>query len=170
VSNEKQMIGRIIFGLLTAISGAAGFAATPQPSEALRYFDGSWHCNGVFPSNGQKISSKLTFSWYAQTGSILKQHDDEPPNAYHAVELWAASSKGGFQNMVADSFGGVRFFSSSGWVGDAFTWVGDSAPNRKEQFVYTKLEAGTLRIDWSVSKNGAAFVIGDTLTCLRTKA
>jgi hypothetical protein len=135
----------------------------------LRYFEGTWHCDGVFPSNGRKISSKLTFTWYAQTGTILKQHDDEPPNGYHAVELWA-SNKDGLQNMIADSAGGVRFFSSFGWDGDSLTWIGVSDRTLKEKFVYTKLDAATLRVDWAVSKNAAAFVIGDTLTCARTTA
>jgi hypothetical protein len=153
-----------------AAASSSVFAAAPPTSEALRYFDGSWHCDGVFPSNGRKISSKLTFVWYAQTGSILKQHDDEVPNEYHAIELWAASNKGGFKNMIADSFGGIRHFSSTGWAADALTWVNDSDPAGKEQFAYTKLNPDTMRVDWMISKNGAPFVIGDTLTCSRTKA
>jgi hypothetical protein len=159
----------IVTALFAAAAGTV-FAAAPPPSQALRYFDGTWHCGGVFPSTGRKISSKLTFVWYAQTGSILKQHDDEQPNEYHAVELWAASNKGGLQNMIADAFGGVRFFSSTGWSGEALTWINDSDPARKEQFAYTKLNRDTMRVDWMISKNDAPFVVGDTLTCTRTRA
>jgi hypothetical protein len=160
----------VILGFLAMVISGAAIAQTPPISDALRYFDGRWHCDGVFPSNGHKISSKVAFTWYAETGAVLKRHDDEPPNGYHAVELWVPSGKDGFQAMIGDSFGGVRLFSSSGWNGDALTWVGDSDPTHKDQFVYTKLDQNKMRIDWSISKGGAAFVLGDTLTCSRSKA
>ena len=166
---QTSMIKSMLFGIVAVTCGGSALAQAPTVSDALRYFDGTWHCNGVFPSNGRKISSKLAFTWYAQTGSLLKQHDDEPPNSYHATELWVASSKGGFQNLIGDSFGGARPFSSAGWVGNALIWVGDSDPTRKEQFAYFKLDANTMRIDWSVSKNGVDFVVGDTLTCSRIR-
>ena len=47
--------------------------------------------------------------------------------------------------MIADSAGGVRFFSSFGWDGDSLTWIGVSDRTLKEKFVYTKLDAATLR-------------------------
>ncbi|MGB6308170.1 MAG: hypothetical protein WBF89_10275 [Steroidobacteraceae bacterium] len=159
----------MLFGIVAAISGGAALAQAPTVSDALRYFDGTWQCDGVFPSNGRKISSKVAFTWHSRTGSLTKQHDDDPPNGYHAIELWAASNKGGFQNMIADSFGGVRHFSSAGWAGNSLVWVDDSDANRKEQFAYTKLDADKMRVDWSVSKGGAAFAVGDTLTCSRIK-
>jgi hypothetical protein len=164
------MVGPMLLGFIAIASSGTAIAQTPEISDALRYFDGPWHCDGVFPSNGRKISSNLNFTWSARTGALSKQHDDEPPNGYHAVELWVVSGKGGFQAMNGDSFGGVRFFSSPGWVGDALTWIGDSDPTHKDQFVYTKLDANKMRIDWSVSKSGAPFILGDTLTCSRIKA
>lgn len=164
------MIESMLLGLVAAISGGAALAPAPAVSDSLRYFDGTWQCDGVFPSNGRRISSKLVFTWSSRVGSVVKQHDDDPPNGYHAIELWAPSSKGGFQNMIADSFGGVRHFSSAGWVGDSLVWLDDSDPNRKEQFAYTKLDTDKMRVDWSVSKSGAAFVVGDTLSCSRSKA
>jgi hypothetical protein len=160
---------RLMLALLALSSGAV-FAAAPPPSQTLRYFEGAWHCDGVFPSNGRKISSALTFVWYGKTGSLVKQHDDEAPNEYHAIELWAASSKGGFQNMIADSFGGVRVFVSSGWADEALTWVNDADQTIKEKFTYSKVNGDAMRVDWAVSRNGAPFVIGDTLTCSRTKS
>jgi hypothetical protein len=167
---RNSIVGCVILGLIAMGATRTALAQTPTVSGALRYFDGSWHCDGVFPSNGRKISSNLAFTWYSQTGAVLKRHDDEPPNGYHAVELWVPSAKGAFQAMIGDSSGGVRFLSSSGWVGDAITWLGDSDSTHQDQFVYTKLALNTLRIDWSFSKSGAAFVLGDTLTCVRSKA
>jgi len=54
--------------------------------------------------------------------------------------------------MIADSAGGVRVFSLSGWDGDSFTWMGVSDRTLKEKFVYTKLEAATMRVDWVTEK------------------
>jgi hypothetical protein len=168
LSHARQRIASMLLGPLIISFGSVAIGQTASPSDALLFFDGTWHCDGVFPGSGRKISSNLSFKWLAKTGAVLKQHDDEPPNGYHAVELWVAS-KGGFQALIGDSFGGSRFFSSTGWVGESLTWDGDSDPAHREKFVYVKGGFDTMRIDWMVSKNAAAFVVGDTLTCSRKK-
>ena len=160
-------IGTLAFMSFGAMAGARA-DASPQPRQDLQYFEGSWHCNGVFPASGRKISSNLKFTWYPVTGAVLKQHDDEPPNGYHALELWVPAGKGGLQNMIGDSFGGARLYISSGWVNDSMTWLDNNQRNQKEEFVYTRIDSDTLRIDWMIAKNGGPFILGDTLTCART--
>jgi len=152
------------------LAGSTAMAAAPQPSDAFRYFDGNWRCDGVFPSNGAKLSSTMSFHWSASTGALEKQHDDLPPHGYYAVELWAGASHGEAQNMIADVTGGVRLFTSPGWIGDTLTWARDIDATHKERFAYARLGPDTMRVDWATSSNGAAFTVGDTLTCTRGKS
>jgi hypothetical protein len=152
-----------------AVAKAANVAAPPQPSGAFTYFDGTWRCDGIFPSTGKTISSTMSFHWNASTGALVKQHDDLPPHNYHAVELWTVSAKGSLQNLIADAFGGVRLFSSSDWNGKTLTWGRDADESHQEQFVYTRLDADRMQVDWATSERGGTFVVGDTLTCLRVR-
>jgi hypothetical protein len=151
--------------VVLAISCGPAFATAP--SDAFSYFAGDWHCAGVFPSNGRTISSNLHFDWNADAAALVKRHDDEPPNGYHAVELWAAAKSGELRNTIADPFGGVRYYSSQGWSGDVLAWTNLAEASPKDRFIYTKLDAGTMRVDWAASKDGSTFVVGDTLTCAR---
>jgi hypothetical protein len=80
-----------------------------EPQRRSNTSRGSWHCDGLFPSTGRKISAALIFTWYPRTGSIVKQHDDEAPNHFHAVELWAVSTEG-LKNTIADASGGVTTY------------------------------------------------------------
>jgi len=148
--------------LMTVPAMADGLPAAPFAA-----LTGNWHCDGSFPASGKTISSDLRFVWDAATGTLTKHHDDVAPNTYHAIELWAAA-KSGLQARIADSFGGVRDFTSAGWTGNTLTWQGAQTTPYYERFVYTKLDASTLRIDWDVSKDGAAYKTGDTLTCKKT--
>jgi hypothetical protein len=164
----NRVLVRVAAGLYL-VAGALGmslgaFAAPAR--ETLQYFEGSWHCDGVFPSTGRKISAALIFTWYPQTGSTVKQHDDEAPNHFHAVELWAVSTEG-FKNTIADASGGVRTYTSTGWDNGVLTWNGGGDQTHKERFVYTRINVDSMRMDFTVSKNDMPFVIGDTLTCSR---
>lgn len=151
----------VLLGVLLMTTPAL---ADGLPSAQFADLAGSWHCEGSFPASGKTISSDLRFVWDDATKTLTKHHDDVAPNTYHAIELWAAA-KTGLQARIADSFGGVRDFTSAGWACNVLTWQGIVITPYYERFVYTKLDASTLRIDWDVSKDGAAYKTGDTLTC-----
>jgi hypothetical protein len=148
-----------------AISGGPVVAATP--SDALSYFAGDWHCSGMFPANGRAISSNLHFDWNEEAAALVKRHDDEPPNGFHAVELWASAKDGGLRDTIADPYAGVRYYASPGWSGDTLTWTNVAEASSKDRFTYTRLKPGAMRVDWASSKDGSTFVVGDTLTCTR---
>jgi hypothetical protein len=137
------------------------------PAAQFQELAGEWHCGGTF-ANGKALSSNLHFDWDAAAAVMVKRHDDVQVPGYHAVELWAATKAGGLQDTIADPFGGVREFTSPGWSGDVLTWTGVVTTPYFERFVYTRLDPATLRVDWDVSKDGAAYKNGDTLTCKKT--
>ena len=144
-------------------------ASAAEALTSLGFFAGTWSCKGYFPSNGQTIASTMRFESDLGGTILLKHHDDVQPALYHALETWgfdAASQQ--FAAGISDNFGGVRRFGSDGWHGDVFTWT--SAPEIKplQQFEYTKLPGGGVRVDWRVAKDGTTYVVGDTLACSKT--
>jgi hypothetical protein len=151
--------------VVLALSAAPAFAATP--ADVFSYFAGDWHCAGMFPSNGRAISSNLHFDWNASAAALVKRHDDDPPNGYHAVELWGAAKFGDLKDTIVDPFAGVRYYESPGWSGDTLTWTNVAEESPKDRFTYTRLDPATMRVDWAVSKDGSTFVVGDTLACTR---
>ena len=159
---------RVVVGLsffVLAMSGAPTFAVAP--SDSFSYFAGDWHCAGVFPASGRAIASNLHFGWNAESAALTKRHDDEPPNGYHATELWGATKSGDLKDTIVDPFAGVRYYSSPGWSEDALTWTNTAEASPKDRFTYTRLNPRTMRVDWATSRDGSTYVVGDTLTCSR---
>lgn len=160
------------FAVIAVLSDAPALgdppAGGPPPTSSLAYFVGTWSCQGVFPSSGKTIASTIRF---AQDGaSLLKHHDDLPPNAYHAIELWGLrGTDGRFNAAIQDSLGGVRDFSSPGWSADSLIWTSAPQVHPQQQFAYTKNSNNSFQVDWRVLKNGS-YVVGDTLTCTRMGA
>ena len=158
-------LGVLAIALCPAVASAD--SATDVDAK-LAYFVGDWSCNGSFPSTGKSIASTIHFERAPAIHGLLKQHADKPPDVYSAIELWnySATDKR-FNAAIADNFGGVRDFTSPGWVGDTIVWTSAAQVSPIQQFVYTKLDDKALRVDWKTSKTGKDFVVGDTLTCKR---
>lgn len=158
-------------GLLLAMGPALAFGA-PAPASngivTMNYFLGTWDCAGKFPSTGKAIASTIRFNRDSSVKAIVKRHDDRPPSPYHAMELWVYQpTTAAFSAAIADNFGGVREFHSTGWQGDELTWQSASGVSPIQRFVYHRIDAGTFRLDWDVSQDGSQYVVGDTLTCKR---
>jgi hypothetical protein len=151
-----------LLAVLFIVSSAPAIAAG-LPADPFQDLAGDWHCEGAF-SNGKTLSSNLHFDWDAAAGVVVKRHDDVQASGYHAVELWAAT-KTGLLDTIADPFDGARTFTSPGWSGNVLTWTGVATTPYFERFVYSRLDPATLRVDWDVSKDGATYKNGDTLTC-----
>ena len=153
--------------LLMLAGSAAGAADAPSPMQAMQPLLGSWHCAGVFPASGKRISSSIRFDAELGGAGVLKHHDDIAPNTYRAVEAWTYDAKGKqFNAAIVDNFGGARRFGSTGWDGDTLTWTSAPEVQPAQKFVYVRAADGTLRVDWQVLRNGG-FAVGDTLTCKR---
>jgi hypothetical protein len=150
---------------LIAVAPAHADNAVPSP---FSYFLGDWTCSGEFLSNHKSISSTVKFTLDDRTGALVKHHDDNPPNLFHSVELWAGGKDNTYDDMIADSFGGVRYFRSPGWTDNKWAWSSTGDDKTIERFSYVRLDQSSMRIDWSVSKDGVAFKMGDTLTCKRS--
>jgi hypothetical protein len=147
---------------------AFGTSATSSKGIAtMDYFIGTWDCAGDFPSSGKAIASTIRFDRDLAVKGIVKHHDDRPPSIYHATELWVYQSAAAtFNGAIADNFGGVREFQSTGWQGDQLTWQ-STGVKPAQRFVYRRIDDRTFRLDWDVSPKGAQYVVGDTLTCKR---
>jgi hypothetical protein len=139
------------------------------PLAPLTYFLGAWQCSGSFPSSGKAIASTMRFESDLAGNAVVKHHDDLPPNAYHAIETWNyASADKRFNDAIADNYGGVRLFSTDGWHDGVLTWSSAAGVTPVQQFVYTRLSATSMRVDWQVSKDATHYTIGDTLTCTKS--
>lgn len=165
--------GLLLVAFIASISTGGAAAAVPRapaaPVASLAYFLGSWQCNGSFPSSGKAISSKMRFESDLAGSAIVKHHDDVAPSSYHDIEVWSYSNDDKrFNAFVADNFGGMRRFASDGWHGAVLTWSSASDVTPIQQFVYTRLTADSMRVDWQISKDGTHYVVGDTLTCSKS--
>ena len=147
---------------------------SPQPQlkkeiESFAPLPGKWSCAGVFPSNGKKIESQIAFAPDLDGAWLVKRHDDLPPNVLHDAEYWGYDSAAKqFVAFIFDNFGGVRRFTSSGWVDDKLTWLGEpskSEPPRLERFVYKRDSSTQIEVNWEVKQGAKDWAIGDTLTC-----
>jgi len=160
-----------VIALLLAVLGsppAVGADQAPAPMRSLDYFVGNWVCSGVFPSSGKTIASTMRYASDLQGTALLKHHDDTAPGIYRAVEAWGYDDQAKrFNATIMDNFGGARCFSADGWKRDVLTWSSAADVTPTQRFVYTRIDQQRFRVDWDVSKNGADFVVGDTLTCNR---
>ena len=157
---------RTLIALLFALAPTAHAA---EPIRSLDYFQGTWACNGNFPSSGKTIASTMRYDGDLQGKALLKHHDDtSPPQMYHAVEGWGYDAKAGqFHAVILDNFGGARRFDSPGWQGDTLTWTAATDVQPVQRFVYVRQDQQAYRVDWQVAPRGKDFVVGDTLTCKR---
>ncbi|MDQ2859370.1 MAG: hypothetical protein M3T55_01295 [Pseudomonadota bacterium] len=156
--------------VVAAVATVTTATAEPSPARVLAEFSGAWRCDGHFVSNGSPIASTMVFNWSEQVGALVLHHDDAPPNAYHAIELWTFDKAGGLSATIADGFSGVRRLVSPGWEGDVLTWTRLQEGRPVERFAYARRGPGRIRVEWSVSRDGTTFQLGDTLDCKRSKS
>ena len=140
-------------------------AALPAQGADLARLVGHWSCKGNF-SNGAPIAAELSIEADAPSGALIVHHDDVPPGGYHSLEVWMANKTGsGFRAALSDKFSGMRWFESTGWIGDVLTWARNENGLPAEQFAY-EFKANSLQIQWSTAKSGA-MKVGDTIACNR---
>jgi hypothetical protein len=140
-------------------------AAAPAPGADLTEFVGHWSCKGNF-ANGKSIAADLSIEADALSGALIIHHDDLPPAGYHSLEVWTPNKSGtGLRAALSDKFSGMRWFESTGWIGQALTWVRTENGTPVEEFDY-EFKANTLQVQWSIVKDGA-MKVGDTITCSR---
>ncbi len=150
---------------------ASAQSASPAPfgDPPMTALIGSWSCDGYFPSNGRKIGSTMRIDADLNGTALVKHQDDRPElGMYHSLEVWTRDPKAGtYISTIFDSSGGVRRFTSSGWVGNTLTWSIDPGASLPQQFVYIRNGNGTIQLDWRRARDGKTFTVGDTLTCTK---
>lgn len=156
--------------LILLLSTTSASAADAPAMRALDYFQGSWRCEGVFPTSGKAIASHMRYAADLQGAALVKHHDDIAPASYRAIESWGYDAKGRrYEAAILDNVGGTRRFASSGWQRDTLTWDSAAEVAPAQRFVYVRLDEQHYRVDWEINRNGTGLVVGDTLTCTREK-
>ena len=157
---------RMVFPAIIMLIGAAAAPASAQAGELLARFAGTWSCKGSFASNGAPIAADVSMQSDERSGALIVRHDDIPPGAYHALEVWTANKSGtGARAAISDKYSGMRWFESPGWVGSTLTWTRLENGLAAEQFAY-EFKGDTLQVTWSIMRDGA-MRLGDTLACRR---
>jgi hypothetical protein len=156
---------RIVVSVLLIV-GVALTPASAQESGMLAKFVGNWSCKGNFTSNGALIAAELSIQSDERSGALILRHDDVPPGAYHALEIWRVNKAGaGARAAISDKYSGMRWFESPGWVGSTLTWIRLENGIAAEQFAY-EFKGDTMQVEWSIARSGA-MKLGDTLLCHR---
>ena len=144
-------------------------AAATVAASAFAAFEGRWRCEGRFAASDKHIASELTMATDAASGVFIVRHDDRAPAAYHSVETWTTDpgDGGGLHSAIADRFSGLRVFRSPPIHDGVIAFVRPEGESPQEEFRYILTDPITLRIEWSVSRQGQPLRLGDTLTCRR---
>lgn len=159
---------RIVIPVLL-ITGAVAIPGTAQGSEGLARFVGNWSCKGNFTLNGAPIAADLAIQSDERSGALIVRHDDVPPGAYHALEIWMPNKAGtGARAAISDHYSGMRWFESPGWLGSTLTWTRLENREAAEQFAY-EFKGDTMQVAWSRVRDGG-MKLGDTLLCRRTSS
>ncbi len=130
--------------------------------------EGHWSCSGRFVASGAPIVSELTMKTDPVSGVFIVRHDDSAPMPYHSVEIWTADLGGrALHAAVADSFSGLRVFTSPPARDGVLTFGRPDGVDPHEQFRYALTDRRTLQVDWSVAQPDQPLRLADTLTCTR---
>ncbi|HXI49664.1 MAG TPA: hypothetical protein VNH39_13880 [Steroidobacteraceae bacterium] len=157
---------RIVTIVVLLTIGAVAMPASAPDGAVLQRFVGDWSCKGNFTSNGAPIAANLSIQSDERSGALIVRHDDIPPGAYHALEVWMANKAGpGVRAAISDQYSGMRWFESAGWAGNALAWTRLENGIPAEQFVY-EFKGDALQVEWSIARGGA-MKLGDTLLCRR---
>jgi hypothetical protein len=156
---------RLIIPVVFLISGIP--ASAGQTGSPLAQFIGNWSCKGNFAANGAPIAADLKVQLDERSGAVIFHHDDVPPGAYHALEVWTLNKGGaGLRAALSDPYSGMRWFESPGWVGGALTLTRLENGMAAEQFVY-EFKGEEMQVAWSAARGGT-MKLGDTLVCRHT--
>lgn len=156
---------RVIVPVLLIV-GVAPIPAHAQDGNALAKFIGEWSCKGSFASSGAPLAADLSIQLDERSGALILRHDDIPPGAYHAFEIWMPNKSGtGARAAISDKYSGMRWLESPGLVGNSVTWTRFEGGIAAEQFAY-EFRGEAMQVQWSIVRNGT-MKLGDTLLCHR---
>jgi hypothetical protein len=150
------------------VAGSVPTAAAADSLKPLHFFAGRWACAGEFPRTGRHIASEERFAPDLMGRWLVMRHDDRPPFAYHALEAWGYdASQKRFINYLFDNVPQVREYVSPGWVGSRLTWTLRAQSGKGDRFVFERKSGSEYQVDYSVTLEGKAWILVDTLKCQR---
>ena len=160
--------------LITCGAHAQSSAGNSPPTlnsalESFTYFVGHWNCEGEFVAVKKPTAAQISIASDLGGSALSFRWDDNPPNRFHALELWGFDRTANhFTNFIHDNFGGVRQFNSAGWEGDTLTWTGNALatpPTTNERFVLQRKSAKEFVIAYDTRKGQGDWNTIDRLTC-----
>lgn len=144
-----------------ADNGVDDGAAPAEQDEALKVFVGSWKCTGTSSTEfGAEVPTTLSFAvkkdlgnrWLAVRSEMVAKAKGSKPIASSEVWGWSRA-KGGLVRNGATSLGGFLQSTSTGWVGERFSWTGESAQRGKtarEKLAFEKKSDKELAVELSL--------------------
>ena len=138
------------------------------PKDLVDFFSGEWGGTGEF-ANGKKIEADESFSPSLDNQWLVYRHADRAPGVYKAMGMWGYEyGSKTFVMVLNDNFGGLRLFTSGGWVDGKLTFVrSDSlklqsnAPTRQERFIFERQSDRSFKMTYETSTNGTEWRMGD---------
>ena len=158
--------------VMLSLLAAAGAMAQSTDASMVKFFSGSWGCTGEF-SNGKKIAADITFRPEMDGKWLVSSHADRPPGPYKSLSTWGVDRETGkLVAVIHDIAGGVRLFTSDGWVNGSVTFERAALLDQKirhERFRYEQQSAESFKMTYEVHGPEGPWKMGDYLVCTRVR-
>jgi hypothetical protein len=160
----------------TAAASFDDSAVPAQQKEQGKLFAGNWRCDGKANTElAADHPTKVTISFRNDLGprwitvKIDEAKSKQHPKARSSSEVWGfVESLGGWVRNGADNQGGFYAGTSTGWVGDRFWWITETAMNgKKAKFkdTFTKVSDKELTFERAIDAGGDTYRVVYEGTC-----
>jgi hypothetical protein len=142
-------------------NGVDDATAPAEQDEALKLFVGTWKCSGTSSTEfGVDVPTTFSLSvkkdlgnrWLTVRSELVAKAKGARPVVSSEVWGWSRS-RGGLVRNGATSLGGFLSSTSTGWVGERFSWSGESSDRgrtAKEKLAFEKKSDKELAVEMSI--------------------
>jgi hypothetical protein len=162
---------------------AAGAPAMPKPAAEmaqLKYFDGSWTCDGTMTPSPMGPGGKMTSTVKSHTdlggfwqSGVVKSTGGGMPGAFEGMfHMTYDPAAKGYTMLWVDNMGAWAHSTSKGWEGDTIVFEGESVMGGQKMMgrdTFTKAAAGSMKHTWEMQMEGKWTPAGDE-TCKKAAA
>jgi len=143
------------------------------PKDLVDFFCGEWSGAGEF-ANGKKIEADAAFMPSLDDQWLVYRHADHAPGIYKAQGMWGYEyTSKTFVMILNDNFGGLRLFTSKGWVDGKLIFLKSdslslqktttSPATRQERFIFERLTDESFKMTYETSTKGTEWRMSDYL-------